>query len=156
ILADGGIRPVVVAGHSLGEYSALVAGGWLDADAAAVAVARRAEAMARCCRQNSGAMVAVIGIERAAICRMVGDIDGTVVLANINAPRQAVISGDVNAVEALRRTIPEAGIGSVIPLPVAGAFHSPLMRDARNELTEVIEGLPLQRGHTPLISSVTG
>jgi [acyl-carrier-protein] S-malonyltransferase len=156
LLADGGIRPAVVAGHSLGEYSALVAGGWLDAEAAAVAVAHRAEAMGRCCRKNPGAMAAVVGVNHEAMCSLLEDIAGTVVVANANAPRQAVVSGDADAIEAMQHVVTEAGLGSVVPLPVAGAFHSSLMQDAQDELAEVIAELPLQLGHTPLISSITG
>lgn len=156
ILAGCGARPSVVAGHSLGEFSALVAGGWLDADAAAVTVARRAEAMAQCCRQHRGAMLVVLGVDAEVLNRLLAQIEGTVVLANANTPRQVVVSGDTAAVAALGLAIAEAGVGATVPLAVAGAFHSPLMAEAENELAPVIADLPLRRGHTPLISSVTG
>ncbi|MFI0409354.1 ACP S-malonyltransferase [Actinomadura sp. 3N508] len=163
-LAEQGIAPELVAGHSLGEFTALVAGGWLGLDEAAAAVARRADAMARCCRERAGAMTAVLatgpGEVAEVLARYPGRCDdgrpGTAVIANYNAPRQTVISGDAAIVTEIGESIRAEAIGAAEPLPVAGAFHSPLMRPAEKELTDTIAALPLRRGHTPMVSSITG
>ncbi|GGW88647.1 ACP S-malonyltransferase [Streptomyces lomondensis] len=163
-LTEEGVVPQLVAGHSLGEFTALVAGGWLDLDEAAATVVRRAHAMARCCQERPGAMAAVLGIDSDEVARVLAQHPGrrddgrpgTAVIANYNSPRQTVISGDAATVEEIREAIRAESIAVSRPLPVAGAFHSPLMRPAEDELRATIAALPLRRGHTPMISSVTG
>lgn len=159
-LADSGVLPAVVAGHSLGEFSALVAAGCLDFDSAARLVAVRAKAMSRCCTSSAGAMVAVFGVPgdtlQACIDSALGVQSGHVVIAGENSPKQVVISGDAGVVAQVVQNIIESEIGSTQELEVEGAFHSPLMLPAELELQPLIDGLPLTLGHTPLISSVTG
>ncbi|MFI8889308.1 ACP S-malonyltransferase [Streptomyces paradoxus] len=163
-LAAEGVVPQLVAGHSLGEFTALVAGGWLDLDEAAATVVQRADAMARCCHERTGAMAAVIGTDPDEVARVLARHPGrrddgrprTVVIANYNSPRQTVISGDAAIVEEIGESIRTESIAVVQPLSVAGAFHSPLMGSAQDTLMATIAGLPLRRGHTPMVSSVTG
>ncbi|MGW5677898.1 ACP S-malonyltransferase [Streptomyces sp. NPDC003860] len=163
-LSAEGVVPQLVAGHSLGEFTALVAGGWLDLDEAAVAVVQRADAMARCCHERAGAMTAVIGTGPEEVARVLARHPGrrddgrphTAVVANYNSPLQTVISGDATTVEEIGKTFSAESIAVVQPLSVAGAFHSPLMRPAQDALMATIAGLPLRRGHTPMVSSVTG
>jgi [acyl-carrier-protein] S-malonyltransferase len=153
-LLEGGLCPGVVAGHSLGELSALVVGGWLDVDAGLELVAARARAMDLCCIATDGAMIAVAGLDET---RLREAVDGTGAgIANVNSPRQIVLSGRTGAVAAAARRALAAGATMAVDLPVAGAFHSPLMAAAELELVEHIERLPLRRGGIPLISSVTG
>ncbi|MFF8018929.1 acyltransferase domain-containing protein [Streptomyces sp. NPDC007929] len=163
-LVAEGVVPQLVAGHSLGEFTALVAGGWLDLDEAAVTVVQRADAMARCCHERAGAMAAVMGTDPDGVARVLARHPGrrddgrprTVVIANYNSPRQTVISGDAATVEEMGEAIRTESIGVVQHLSVAGAFHSPLMRPAQDALMATIARLPLRRGHTPMVSSVTG
>lgn len=156
LLRRHGHQPSVVAGHSLGEFSALVCGGWLDIEPAVLAVARRSEAMAECCASSPGAMSALLGVDRDLVAGLLADLGGTVSVANDNAPGQLVVSGPCEDVAEVERAVAAARIGSVIALPVGGAFHSPQMLPAQHRLAPVIEELPLHIGHTPLISSVTG
>jgi [acyl-carrier-protein] S-malonyltransferase len=156
LLLEHGIHPSVVTGHSLGEYSALVCGGWLDLEPAALAVARRAEAMAECCQARPGTMTALLGADRGLLRAVLDEFGGSVAVANDNAPGQVVVSGPIDDVRTVERVVAEARIGSAVRLPVAGAFHSPLMQPAQDRIAEIIERLPLQPGHTPLLSSVTG
>jgi [acyl-carrier-protein] S-malonyltransferase len=154
ILLERGLRPEVVAGHSLGEYSALVVGGWLDIEAGLEVVARRAAAMDDCCREHDGTMLAVIGLGEAGVAEAV---HGTgAVLANINGPRQVVISGRRAGVAAAGERARAAGASLVVELPVAGAFHSPLMTAAEDRLAADVERLALRRGPIALVSSITG
>jgi len=160
VLGRCNVEPTVVAGHSLGEFSALVAAGWLDFDAAAEIVAHRANAMAACCRRRPGAMSAVMGVDPAVLRSLLAADETshgqTVVAANFNAPDRTVISGDAAAVERVERVISTEALGAAQSLSVDGAFHSPLMRPAEDEMVPMIARLPLREGHTPLISSITG
>lgn len=163
-LVAEGVVPQLVAGHSLGEFTALVAGGWLDLDEAAATVLQRGEAMARCGHERAGAMAAVMGTGPEEVARVLARHTGrrddgrprTAVIANYNSPRQTVISGDVATVEEIGEAIRAESIGVAQPLSVAGAFHSPLMRPAQDALLATIAGLSLRQGHTPMVSSVTG
>lgn len=152
-LLDGGFLADTVAGHSLGELSALAVGGWLTVDDALELVALRAEAMARCCSHSPGSMVAVLGVDSTAVAPHLLGTD--LVVANDNGPRQCVVSGPRSELDRLTPVMEGCG-GTVIPLAVAGAFHSPLMQPAEAELTPHVESLRLRRGHTPLVSSITG
>ena len=155
-LAACGVRPDVVAGHSLGEWSALVAGGWVDADEALDAVARRAQAMAAACAAAAGAMSAVLGMAPDVLEGVRAEIGAAAVVANRNSPKQSVVAGAPAAVDALCAAALGRGASHVIPLSVAGAFHSPLMASAQAAFAPVVDGLALRRGAVPLVSSVTG
>jgi [acyl-carrier-protein] S-malonyltransferase len=152
-LVDGGLVPRTVAGHSLGEFSALVVGGWLDIEAGLELVAERAAAMQRCCDASDGAMVALL---RAGDDDLAALLHGTeAVVANLNSPRQTVVSGPPADIAEVARRAAGSEIRA-LELPVAGAFHSPLMAGAEDTLREAILRLPLSHGTIPLISSVTG
>lgn len=153
-LLQRGLRPQLVAGHSLGELSALVVGQWLDVEVGLALVWERAVAMERCCEQHAGAMAAVMGLDGEALSAAV---QGTgAVVANSNSPKQSVVSGDPSAVAVAAERAQAAGATTVIELPVAGAFHSPLMAAAAETLRDRVQRLPLTRGTIPLISSITG
>lgn len=156
VLGEQGVRPQAVAGHSLGEYSALVAGGWLDVDDALTVVARRSEAMRDCCGATEGAMSAVLGMSPEALEGLAAAGRGDAVVANLNSPRQSVISGTAEAVARLGETALAHGASAVIPLSVHGAFHSPVMEPAQQRLAPLIDGVRLRRGDVPLISSISG
>lgn len=149
-------RPRVVAGHSLGEYSALVAAGALDLVTAVRMVRRRGELMAEA---DEGTMAAIVGIDAdalEAICRDVTKETGeSVVIANYNAPDQLVISGTTLAVEQAGQEARHAGARRVLPLKVSAAFHSPLMSRAAEGMRYVIESAHISDLHVPLIANVT-
>ncbi|MDQ8705980.1 ACP S-malonyltransferase [Streptomyces sp. LHD-70] len=155
-VTERGLRPVAVAGHSLGEYAALVAGGWLELDDALIAVARRAKAMRACCARTEGAMAAVLGLRPEALVRLAADGPADAVVANANSPKQSVISGTADAVAKLGELALERGASAVIPLTVDGAFHSPLMGEAEERLLPLVAELPLKKGRIPIVSSVSG
>ena len=133
-----GITPDAVAGHSLGEFSALVAAGALSFDDGLRLVAKRAAAMQRACESEPGTMAAVIGLADDATERICEQTEGVVVAANYNCPGQLVISGSVSAVTAACAALKAEGARRALVLPVGGAFHSPLMEPARKELEEAI------------------
>lgn len=138
----GSFNPAMVAGHSLGEFSALVASGALDFEDGLRLVASRANAMQKACEINSGTMAAIIGLpdeKVEEICVSVSSEGDIVVAANYNCPGQLVISGNVNAVNAACEKLKEAGAKRALPLKVSGAFHSPLMQPAKDELQAAIE-----------------
>jgi [acyl-carrier-protein] S-malonyltransferase len=147
ILAEeGGIEPSIVAGHSLGEYSALVAAGAVDGMDALRIVRRRGELMYDAGVRRPGTMAAIIGLDRSeveAVCREASDGEIAVV-ANVNSPGQIVISGHVGAVERAMRGASDRGAKKVIPLKVSGAFHSPLVAGAQEELVSYIRGFPFR------------
>ena len=135
-------NPAMVAGHSLGEFSALVASGALDFEDGLRLVASRANAMQKACEINSGTMAAIIGLpdeKVEEICASVSSEGDIVVAANYNCPGQLVISGNVNAVNVACEKLKEAGAKRALPLKVSGAFHSPLMQPAKDELQAAIE-----------------
>ena len=132
------ITPDAVAGHSLGEFSALVASGALSFEQGLTLVAKRAAAMQRACCENEGTMAAVVTTDDATVEHICQQTDGVVVAANYNCPGQVVISGEVEAVKAACEALKSAGVRRALPLPVGGAFHSPLMESARIELEQAI------------------
>jgi [acyl-carrier-protein] S-malonyltransferase len=156
LLAARGIRPTVVAGHSLGEYAALVSAGWLDIDDAICTVAERAAAMAECCAAHDGAMIAVVGLAPDALEELCVDVEGVAVLANRNSPKQSVVAGEPASVDRLVQTALAGGARAAIPLSVSGAFHSPMMAAAEQRLAPIIAQLPLRVGEVPFVSSITG
>ena len=158
VLAEAGHQPDMTAGHSLGEYSALAAAGALSFADGLRAVRRRGELMAGAGDARPGAMAAVLGLDAAALERVCADAsrDGSVAVpANYNDPGQIVISGDADAVERASAGASEVGAKRVIPLPVSGAFHSPLMAYAQPGLAEALDGLVLEAPHCPVYLNVT-
>ena len=148
-------RPDMVAGHSLGEFSALVACGALDFESALKLVAVRARAMQKACESNPGTMAAVINLPEEKISEVCASCDGVVVPANYNSKRQIVISGEVSAVEQACVKMKEAGARRALVLPVGGAFHSPLMESARQELADCIEHTDFKTPACPIYQNVT-
>ncbi len=159
VLAAAGLQPAAVAGHSLGEYSALVAAGVLELGAGLALVQRRARFMQEAAAARPGAMVALIGLDVdtvLSLCRQAQERDQVAVLANINAPGQLVVSGDVAAVERVRGLAERAGARRAIPLAVSGAFHSPLMAPAAERLRPLLLEAPLQAPRVPVVANLTG
>ena len=147
-------QPDMVAGHSLGEFSALVAAGALSFEDGLRLVAARAAAMQKCCEIVPGTMAAVIKLEDSVIEDICAGIPG-VVPANYNSPGQVVISGELSAVEKACALLKEAGAKRALVLPVSGAFHSPLMEPARVELAKAIEATPFKAPRCPIYQNVT-
>jgi len=157
-LIAGRVRPDYVAGHSLGEYSALVAAGVLSFEDAVRAVRLRGEFMEAAVPGGQGAMAAVLGAERGALqalCEAVSAETGLVVLANVNCPGQIVVSGTAEGVRAVVERGKEAGAKRVIPLEVSGPFHSPLMQPAADRLERVLAELTMRDAKVPVIANVT-
>ena len=148
-------RPDMVAGHSLGEFSALVACGALDFESALKLVAVRAQAMQKACESRPGTMAAVITLPEEQIAEICNSCNGIVVPANYNSKRQIVISGEVAAVEEACAKMKEAGARRALVLPVGGAFHSPLMESARQELADFIETIEFKTPSCPIYQNVT-
>lgn len=149
-----GVEPDAVAGHSLGEFSALVAGGALSFEDGLRLVSKRALAMQSACEKQSGAMAAILGLEDSIVEDICSQIDGCVVAANYNCPGQLVISGSVEAVDAACAKLKEAGARRALRLPVGGAFHSPLMEPAREELAKAIEEASFHTPKCPIYQNV--
>ena len=148
-------HPDMVAGHSLGEFSALVASGAMDFEEGLRLVAIRAQAMQKACEATPGAMAAVISLPAEKIEEICAETEGIVVAANYNNESQIVISGEKEAVEAACVKMKEAGARRALPLPVGGAFHSPLMEPARAELAEGIEKAVFHKPVCPIYQNVT-
>ena len=147
-------QPDMVAGHSLGEFSALVAAGALRFEDGLRLVAVRAAEMQKCCEKAPGAMAAVLRLEDSVIEQVCAGIPG-VAPANYNAPGQVVISGEEAAVDAACEALKAAGAKRTVRLPVGGAFHSPLMEPARQALAAAIEATPLQAPRCPVYQNVS-
>lgn len=147
-------QPDMVAGHSLGEFSALVACGALDWEDGLRLVALRANEMHKCCEAVPGTMAAVIKLPDDVIESVCVEIEG-VVPANYNSPGQVVISGEVSAIELACEKMKEAGAKRALPLSVSGAFHSPLMEPAREALGKAIEATPFRVPRCPIYQNVT-
>lgn len=149
--------PSMVAGHSLGEFSALVASGALSFEDGLKLVAARANAMQRACEANPGTMAAIIGLsdeQVEEVCKEVSATGKVVIPANYNCPGQLVISGDIEAVGAACEKMKEAGAKRALPLKVGGAFHSPLMQPAQEELQEAIEKTSFNAPKCPVYQNV--
>ncbi len=142
-----GVKPDAVAGHSLGEFSALVVAGALSFEDGLRLVAKRAMAMQKCCENEPGGMAAILALEDEVVEKVCQEIEGVVVAANYNCPGQLVISGADEAVDAACAKLKEAGAKRALRLPVGGAFHSPLMEAARAELEQAIAEVEF---HTPV------
>lgn len=140
-------KPTMVAGHSLGEFSALTAVGALDFESALKLVSARAMAMQKACEMKPSTMAAILGLTDEQVENICASTAGVVVAANYNCPGQLVISGEIEAIEAACESAKEAGARRALVLPVGGAFHSPMMEPARAELAAAIEATEF---HTPL------
>lgn len=149
-----GVEPDAVAGHSLGEFSALVVSGALSFEDGLRLVSKRAMAMQKACEAQPGTMAAVLALDDKTVEDICESIDGVVVAANYNCPGQLVISGAVEAVEAACVKAKEAGARRALRLPVGGAFHSPLMEPAREELQRAIEEAPFHEPVCPIYQNV--
>ena len=149
-----GVKPDAVAGHSLGEFSALVAADALSFEDGLRLVAKRAMAMQKCCEQQPGGMAAILAMEDEKVEQICSQVDGVVVAANYNCPGQLVISGADEAVDAACAQLKEAGAKRALRLPVGGAFHSPLMEPARAELARAIEEVEFHSPVCPIYQNV--
>ncbi len=149
-------QPDMVAGHSLGEFSALVANKVLSFEDGLKLVSKRAQAMQKACEIEPSTMAAVIGMEDADVEEILKNIDEIVVPANYNSPGQLVISGSIKGIELAMGKLTEAGAKRVIPLKVGGAFHSPLMEPAGEELAEAIKSTKFNKGICSIYQNVTG
>ena len=147
--------PDMVAGHSLGEFSALVANGALSFEDALKLVSQRALAMQKACEITPSTMAAVLNLEDKVVEDICASIDGVVVAANYNCPGQLVISGETKAVELACEKMKEAGAKRALILPVGGAFHSPMMEPAREELAAAIEATTFSTPTCPVYQNVT-
>ena len=148
-------QPDMVAGHSLGEISALVANKTLAFNDGLLLVSKRAQAMQKACEATPSTMAAVLSLDDAVVEKICTDTPGIVVAANYNCPGQLVISGDVNAINLACEAMKEAGARRALVLPVGGAFHSPLMEPAREELAAAIENTQFSNPACPIYQNVS-
>jgi [acyl-carrier-protein] S-malonyltransferase len=148
-------KPEMVAGHSLGEFSALVSTNYLSFEDGLQLVAKRAEAMQKACERNPSAMAAILGLENQVVERICYEIEEIVVPANYNCPGQLVISGSNKGIDIACKKLIAAGARRALKLPVGGAFHSPLMEQARNELEQAIDKTNFSKGICSIYQNVT-
>ena len=148
-------NPDMVAGHSLGEFSALVVNNTLSFEDGLKLVSARAQAMQKACDNNPGTMAAVIALEDTIVERVCKEIEGIVVAANYNCPGQLVISGEINAINIACEKLKEKGARRALVLPVGGAFHSPLMEEAKQELENAINNTTFNKPSCPIYQNVT-
>ncbi len=148
-------KPDMVAGHSLGEFSALVANGSLNFEDGLKLVSQRALAMQKACEIQPSTMAAVLGLDDAVVEKICASTEGIVVAANYNCPGQLVISGDLEAVNRACETLKAEGARRALVLPVGGAFHSPLMEPAREVLAAAIENTTFSKPNCPIYQNVT-
>ena len=150
-------KPDMVAGHSLGEFSALVANNTIQFEDGLRLVAARANAMQAACEENPGTMAAVLGLDNEVIESVCASVkDEIVIAANYNCNGQVVVSGSLKGVEKACELLKEAGAKRALPLQVGGAFHSPLMEPARVKLAEAIQNTKFNQGICPIYQNVTG
>jgi [acyl-carrier-protein] S-malonyltransferase len=148
-------NPDMVAGHSLGEFSALVANGALNFEDGLKLVYQRALAMQKACELQPSTMAAVLGLDDAIVEKICANTNGIVVAANYNCPGQLVISGEIEAINLACESLKEEGARRALVLPVGGAFHSPLMEPAREELAAAIQNTNFSRPICPIYQNVT-
>ena len=156
LLIDKGLKPTALAGHSLGEYSALAIGGAFDFTTGLKLVKSRSENMANAGMEKSGTMAALVGLDDETVISLCKSYEGNgvVVPANFNSPGQVVISGNINAVEWVIKSSKDAGARMAVELNVSGAFHSPLMSPARENLAEMINSLEISNTVYPVFTNV--
>ena len=147
-------KPDMTAGHSLGEFSALVAAGALNFEDGLRLVSARAMAMQKACELKPSTMAAVLGLADEVVENVCAEVEGVVVCANYNSPGQIVISGEIEAVAAASEKLAAAGARRVVPLKVGGAFHSPCMEPARAELAEAIAATEIHEPICPIFQNV--
>lgn len=155
-LEEAGIRPVIVAGHSVGEYAALTAASVLDHGHALWLVNQRGALMSQAGQFSPGGMMAVIGLDDTEIARCCAEAGENVVIANFNSPGQIVISGDKAGLEKAAELCKSAGAKRCLPLAVSGAFHSPLVCDANNRLAENINKIIFRDATVPIVTNYDG
>ncbi|MBT7528814.1 ACP S-malonyltransferase [Flavobacteriaceae bacterium] len=148
-------KPQMVAGHSLGEFSALVSTGVISFEDGLKLVSKRAIAMQKACDIQKSTMAAVLGLEDSIVEKVCESIDGVVVAANYNCPGQLVISGEINAINKACEKLKENGARRALVLPVGGAFHSPLMNPAKEELEKAINTTIFHKPSCPIYQNVT-
>ena len=148
-------KPDMVAGHSLGEFSALVANGTLNFEDGIKLVSQRAMAMQKACELQPSTMAAVLGLDDDVVEKICAMTEGVVVAANYNCPGQLVISGEIEAINKACEVLKEEGARRALVLPVGGAFHSPLMEPAREELAAAIESTTFSKPNCPIYQNVT-
>lgn len=148
-------KPDMVAGHSLGEFSALVANGSLTFEDGLKLVSERALAMQKACEIQPSTMAAVLGLEDAIVEKICKSTEGIVVAANYNCPGQLVISGEIDAINRACQALKDAGARRALVLPVGGAFHSPMMEPAREKLAAAIENTRFSKPNCPIYQNVT-
>jgi len=148
-------KPEMVAGHSLGEFSALVSAGYLSYEDGLSLVSKRALAMQKACEKNPSTMAAVLGLENELVEKICNEIEEVVVPANYNCPGQLVISGSNEGIDIACEKLTQAGARRALKLPVGGAFHSPLMEPARAELEQAIDETNFSNGICPIYQNVT-
>jgi [acyl-carrier-protein] S-malonyltransferase len=151
----GKFKPDMVAGHSLGEFSAIVAAGGLSFDDGLSLVSKRAQAMQKACEINPSTMAAILGLDDEIVEKVCNEIDEVVVPANYNSPGQIVISGSIKGIDLAIEKLTQAGAKRALKLKVGGAFHSPLMEPARVELEEAIDDTIFSKPVCPVYQNVT-
>ena len=147
-------KPLAVAGHSLGEFSSLVANKTISFKDGLILVSLRAKAMQKACDNSSGTMAAILGLEDKLVRETCQEFDGNVIAANFNCPGQVVISGEINAIKNICEVFNSLGARRSLILPVSGAFHSSLMNEAKNELTEAINNTSFNTPICPVYQNV--
>lgn len=153
---ENDIKASASAGHSLGEFTALVANACLDFEDGLKLVYKRATAMQKACDNTKGTMAAILGLEDARVEDLCNEVEGIVVPANYNCPGQLVVSGELQAIQLLVEKATEAGARRALVLNVDGAFHSPLMAQARDELKEAIGNTSFNKPIVPVYQNYTG
>ena len=148
-------NPDFVAGHSLGEFSALVAARYINFEDGLMLVQKRANAMQKACEENPSTMAAILGLENNIVEQVCEEIDEVVVAANYNCPGQLVISGTYKGIDLACEKLTEAGARRALKLPVGGAFHSPLMESAKNDLQEAINQTIIHDGIAPIFQNIS-
>ena len=154
-LMDNQFNPDFVAGHSLGEFSALVAARYINFEDGLMLVQKRANAMQKACEDNPSTMAAILGLENNIVEQVCEEIDEVVVAANYNCPGQLVISGTYKGIDLACEKLTEAGARRALKLPVGGAFHSPLMESAKNDLQEAINQTIIHDGIAPIFQNIS-
>ena len=147
--------PDFVAGHSLGEFSALVAARYINFEDGLMLVQKRANAMQKACEDNPSTMAAILGLENNIVEQVCEEINEVVVAANYNCPGQLVISGTYKGIDLACKKLTEAGARRALKLPVGGAFHSPLMESAKNDLQEAINQTIIHDGIAPIFQNIS-
>ena len=148
-------NPDMIAGHSLGEFSALVANNTLDFESGLKLVSKRAKAMQKACEQSDGTMAAILGLENKIVESACEEVNGVVVAANYNCPGQLVISGEIESINQACKLMKDKGARRALVLPVGGAFHSPLMEPAREKLADAIENTKFNTPSCPIYQNVS-